>query len=1059
MRFPQITVVFFLVVVTAFPLLAQSPNGTINGLVLDSSNRAIAGADILAINDVTGVKYSSKTNDLGIYVVPNLPPGPYRLQVAKFGFKTLVKPDIVLNVQDALSINFTLPIGAAIEIVTVQGGAPLVDTETASVSTVVDRQFAENLPMNGRSFQALIQLTPGVVLTSTSSGIDSGQFSVNGQRASSNYWMVDGVSANVGSSAFFGGNGTGGAAATFSVFGGTNSLVSVDAMQEFRIQTSTFAPEFGRTPGAQISIATRSGTNRFHGTAFDYLRNDLFDANNWFNGYTNSPPLPKAEERQNDFGGTLGGPILKDRTFFFFSYEGLRLRLPQTTLTDVPDITARQNAIPAMQPYLNAFPLPNGPDNATLGVATLNASYSNPASLDAYSLRLDPRVHDTLALFARYDYSPSEITQRGLFGTALSIVSPSRITVQTATAGATWAISPDLANDFRLNYSRTNAATRFLIDDFRGAVPLNSLPFPSPYSAENANLFLVFAALTNGALEAGAEVGNLQRQWNLVDGLSVHKGSHTLKFGADYRRLTPEYAPFLYGQTAYILDIPSAETGSLFGSFIQANQGATLLLQNLGVYAQDTWHLTQRLTLTYGLRWDVDFTPSSATGPDIPGTTGFNLADLSQLALAPAGTQPFTTKYANLAPRVGGAFSLFQNRDWSTVLKAGVGTFYDLATAEVGNLILQSGYPFYAASNFQLGGTFPLSGTAASAPAIVPPNATNQGTLTAFNPRLNLPYTLEWNMALEQGLGKEQTLSVSYVGSAGRRLIQSAAISSPNPNLGEAVLITNAGTSDYNALQLQFQRRLLRGLQALASYTWSHSIDEASASSFGNGANALAPALNPALNRGPSDFDVRHSFSIGSTFDIPPVRSNALAARLMEGWSVENIVQGRSAMPVNVYDTLYGLQLNKAKTLIRPDLVAGIPVYLYGNQYPGGKAFNSAAFTEPPTDPNTGAVLRQGNLGRNALRGFGAFQWDFAVHRDFPIHEAVKLQFRAEMFNVLNHPNFGQPDSNLSDSSFGRSTQILAQYLSGGQLGAGGFSSLYQLGGPRSIQFALKLSF
>ncbi len=656
-------------------------------------------------------------------------------------------------------------------------------------------------------------------------------------------------------------------------------------------------------------------------------------------------------------------------------------------------------------------------------------------------------------------YSPSEITQRGLFGTALSSVSPSRITVQTATAGATWAISPDLANDFRFNYSRTNAATRFLIDDFRGAVPLNSLPFPSPYNGQNANLFLVFAALTNGALEAGAEVGNLQRQWNLVDSVSVQKGSHTLKFGADYRRLTPEYAPFLYGQTAYILDIPSAETGSLFGSFIQANNGATLLLQNLGVYAQDMWHLTHRLTLTYGLRWDVDFTPSSAVGPDIPAATGFNLADLSQLALASPGTQPFSTKYGNLAPRVGGAFRLFQNQDWGTVLKAGVGTFYDLATAEVGNLILQSGYPFYAASGFQLGGTFPLNGSAASAPPIVPPNATNQGILTAFNPRLDLPYTLEWNMALEQGLGKEQTFSVSYVGSAGRRLIQSAAISSPNPNLGEAVLITNAGTSDYNALQLQFQRRLLRGLQALASYTWSHSIDEASASSFGNGANALAPALNPALNRGPSDFDVRHSFSIGSTFDIPPVRGNTLATRVLEGWSVENIVQGRSAVPVNVYDTLYGLELNKAKTLIRPDLVAGNPVYLYGNQYPGGKAFNPAAFTEPPTDPNTGAVLRQGDLGRNALRGFGAFQWDFAVHRDFPIHESVKLQFRAEMFNVLNHPNFGQPDSNLSDSSFGQSTQILAQYLSGGQLGAGGFSSLYQLGGPRSIQFALKLSF
>src|SRR6266700_3983271 len=206
--------------------------------------------------------------------------------------------------------------------------------------------------MNGRRFQTLIQLTPGVVLTA-SNVADSGQFSVNGQRAASNYWMVDGVSANIGVSTQFPGNGTGGALAGFSALGGTNSLVSVDALQEFRIQTSTYAPEFGRTPGGQISIVTRSGTNQFHGTAFDYLRNDIFDANDWF---ADNKRLPKAKDRQNDFGGTFSGPILKDRTFFFFSYEGLRLRLPQTTLTTVPDLGARNSATPALQPYLNAFP-------------------------------------------------------------------------------------------------------------------------------------------------------------------------------------------------------------------------------------------------------------------------------------------------------------------------------------------------------------------------------------------------------------------------------------------------------------------------------------------------------------------------------------------------------------------------------------------------------------------------------------------------------------------------------------------------------------------------------
>src|SRR5258708_1048408 len=299
--------------------------------------------------------------------------------------------------------------------------------------------------MNGRSFQTLIQLTPGVVLTA-SNAYDSGQFSVNGQRADSNYWRVDGIRANIGVGVGGQGllaSGAAGALGSFSAQGGTNSLVSVDAMQEFRIQTSTYAPEFGRVPGGQISIVTRSGTNQFHGVAFDYFRNDVLDANDWF---ANGKGLPRPEERQNDFGGTFSGPILKDRTFFFFSYEGLRLRLPQTKLSTVPDVGARQTAVAGMQPILNAFPLPNGTDNPVTGIAQFNASYSDPASLDAYSLRLDHRISKKLSIFGRYNYSPSNLAQRGIGGTALSIVRPTDITVQTATAGAAWLRLPAVTN-------------------------------------------------------------------------------------------------------------------------------------------------------------------------------------------------------------------------------------------------------------------------------------------------------------------------------------------------------------------------------------------------------------------------------------------------------------------------------------------------------------------------------------------------------------------------------------------------------------------------------------
>ncbi|MGC1673382.1 MAG: TonB-dependent receptor [Candidatus Acidiferrales bacterium] len=1054
-------IVFFGMVslVLAGCLSGQSPNATINGLVLDPDDRAIAGAEIRIANDATGVQYTGKTNEEGIYVVTNLPPGPYRLQVSKLGFKTLIKPDIILNVQDTLAINFTLSVGAFSEIVTVTGGAPLLNTESAVVSTVVDRQFAENLPMNGRSFQTLIQLTPGVVLTPSSEGAE-GQFSVNGQRAASNYWMVDGVGANIGTGANFNaGIGFGGALGSFSVLGGTNSLVSVDAMQEFRIQTSTYAPEFGRTPGGQISIVTRSGTNQFHGTAFDYLRNSVMDANNWFAGQAG---LPKPEERQNDFGGTLSGPILKDRTFFFFSYEGLRLRLPETTLTTVPDLSARTNAIPALQPYLNAYPLPNGSDNLATGVAQFNASYSNPATLDAYSLRIDHKLSSKLSLFGRYNYSPSGIDERAtstLF--PLSDIEPIRITTQTATAGITWAATPFAANDFRFNYSSTIASSFSFLDNFGGAAPLATLPFPSQFSANNASFVFTIFGLTNGNLFIGSSARNIQRQINLVDGLSMQHGSHNLKFGVDYRRLSPSFNPPLYEQNPIFSNVSSAEAGSLLGVILDSARNSTLLLQNLGVYAQDTWRLAPRLTLTYGLRWDVDFVPSTTNGTGLPAVSAYNLSNLSNLALAPAGTPPFSTTFGDVAPRLGAAYQLSQNPNWGLVFRGGFGSFYDLATSQVGET-LSSFYPF-GARNIVFGGTFPVSETIAAPPPITPAQLSSFGALlTAFDPHLQLPYTLEWNVALQQELGGQQSISASYVGSVGKRLLQTAFVVSPNPSFSNAALIGNTAASDYNALQIQFQRRLSRGLQVLGSYTLSHSIDDGSLATYGTGSNTFVPGLSPNSNRGSSDFDIRNLFSTALTYDIPAPKINAFTDQVLRGWSLENVIQAWSAPPVNVFysdiQTILG-----AETQIRPDVVPGVPMYLFGPEYPGGKAINPAAFTAPPLDAS-GNPLRQGNLGRNALRGFGATQWDFAVHRDFPIRESLKLQFRAEMFNVLNHPNFAPPIGDLQspqsvNPQFGLSNQMLGQYLGGANVGGGGFNALYQVGGPRSIQVALKLMF
>jgi hypothetical protein len=1049
---------------------AQSETATVSGQVVDPSGLNITGAQVKLVDIDRDTGVSVSTNNAGLYTFPSVRPGRYRIAVTAAGFKVVNVTGVTVNVQDHLEQNFKLVVGSISESITVDGGAPLIDTESATVSTVVDRNFAENLPMNGRSFQSLIQLTPGVVLTANN-GVDTGQFSVNGQRANANYWTVDGVSANIGINAgATAGSGLAGTLGSTNVFGGTNSLVSVDALQEFRIQTSTYAPEFGRQPGGQISIVTRSGTNQFHGSAFDYFRNDALDANNWFNGFTNDPPLPKARERQNDFGATLSGPILKDKTFFFFSYEGLRLQLPQTTLTLVPDTNpedpySREFAAPTLLPYMNAFPLPNGaevlgPNGNHQGVAQFNASYSDPGTLDAYSLRVDHRLNDKLNLFVRYNHSPSELTQRGS-SASLNSVSPVKITTQTATVGALLVISPVAANDFRFNYSSTDASSSENLDSFGGAVPLRTLPFPSPFTAQDGSFaFTVFALGNNPSLLAGVTAHNLQRQLNILDGVSLQKGSHNLKFGIDYRRLSPRLAPPAYSQQPIFFTMPSADTGTTAAALVYSSLPVTFLFRNLGLFAQDSWHVVPRLTVTYGLRWDVDFVPSAS--PDFNAVTGFDLSNLSNLALLPAGTPPYKTRWSNIAPRIGLAYQASDRQAWQTVLRGGFGIFYDLASSEAGNGVGSSdNYPFGSFSEV-LGPNFPLSPAAAAPASIAPPNASNGQTLFAVNPSLKSPYTLQWNVVVEQALGKQQTISISYIGAAGRRLIQTANISSPNPSLSAAALISNSGTSDYSALQLQFQRRLSHGLQALASYSWSHSIDTASAGSI-SGSNALT-GLNSNLNRGPSDFDIRNSFSTGLTYDVPAPKGNALAHTILRGWSTENIIQARSATPVDVFYFDLGELSNGFLTNTRPDIVAGQAFYLYGSQYPGGKAFNPAAFTSPPLDPTTGLPVRQGNLPRNALRGFGMSQWDFAAHREFTIHELLKLQFRAEMFNVLNHPNFGPPVGNLGypgavNPQFGQSIQMLGQSLAGGNLGSGAFDPLYQVGGPRSIQFALKLLF
>jgi len=1030
---------------------AQSATATLSGTVTDPNNAVVPGAHVTATNTGTGLKREATTGGSGTFTIPLLPPSTYTVLIENQGFTPAEIKDVVLNVGDNVALNIQLKVGQVGAIVDVKSDASLIN-ESLAVGTVVDRQFVGNLPLNGRTFQSLIALAPGIVLTSTP--LDDGQFSVNGQRADANYFTVDGVSANIGVNPVVNpGQAIAGSTGGFSALGTTSNLVSIDAMQEFRVQTSTFAPEFGRTPGAQVVIVTRSGTNQFHGSAFDYFRNDALDANDWF---ANSRNQKKAALRQNDFGAVFGGPIIKNRTFFFFSYEGLRLRLPQAVLTQVPSVNSRQLAVPGAQPFLKAFPLPNGRDLAN-DVSEFLAAFSDPSSLDSTGIRVDHAIGNKLMLFGRYSYAPSNTSARAATGRSASTLFSQRFKTQTITGGLTMAIAPTISNDVRLNYSKNTASLITTLDDFAGAIPVaDSLLFPATVDPKNSQFAFNVLGLTSGSWGKGRFDEQVQRQINVVDTISLQVGSHQLKFGGDYRRLFPISTFFQYAPSLFTNGVSGAIAGIAFVGSISATPGHPLfpVFLNLSFFGQDTWKISRRLTLTYGMRWDVNPPPREKNGRDPLALASVN--DPGNLAFSPQGTPLYQTTYDNFAPRVGAAYLVSQRKGRESVLRGGFGVFYDLGSNQAA-IQLGNSFPNVAGKVF-FNAPLPLDPVSA-APPTINLNPPFTATVSGIDPNLKLPYTYQWNLAVEQSIGPNQTLTATYVAAVGHRLLRQERILNPNPNFAAVNLTRSDATSNYRALQLEFQRRLSRGLQALVSYTWSHSIDNVSSDSF-----LGAPTAKVSLDQeqGPSSFDIRHVFNLGATYDIPQIRGDRVIGALLRRWSVDSIFRARSALPVNVVtgsDPL-GLGASFGGAVSRPDLIPGIDLYISDSTVPGGRRINKAAFDAATPI----AAKRQGTLGRNALRGFGMWQLDLGLRRQFSLTERLKLQLRAEAFNIFNHPNFADPGMGvafagtnvLTNLQFGQSISMLAR----GQGGQGlGLNPLYQVGGTRSIQLALKLVF
>ncbi len=1015
---------------------AWAQSAQLSGVVRDPANAVVTGATVEAVNRKTQQTFTAHTNASGLYALPTLEPGVYTVRISAPGFETESVDGVAVDVGGRLLRNVTLQVGAETQTVQVDGSGESLNTTDATVSTVIDRRFVENLPLNGRSFQALITLAPGTEVVPSAGVGSSGEISVNGQRTEANYYTIDGISANTGATVSTSGTpgaGFSGSTPQESALGTTQSLVSIDALEQFRTSTSTYAAEYGRTPGGQFNFSTRSGTNQWHGEAFDYLRNDALDARDTFD-------TTKLPERQNDFGGTLGGylriPRLyngRDKTFFFFSYEGLRLTNPvAATLYEVPSQALRAAAPAALQPFLAAFPVSNSADLGN-GLANLTVGYSAPSRLDTSSIRVDHAFSDKFRIFGRYSDVPSQSTTRQ--PTDLAQVNATVRNVKTAVLGADNIFTQALANEFRVGVTGNDYKSNRYIDSFGGATALNVSSAPGLSNGDWMTFFLFYGLYPYYLLEPQS---NRQRQVNVVDAVTETVRRHTLKYGVDYRRLvTSEELPPLwevafYGSEATVL------SNQPLGLYVYTQSIDMKAVQHeFSAFAQDDWRVSDRLSLSAGVRWDLNPPPS-----DLNGNTPYTVNEITNLATvraAPKNTPLWQTTYGNFAPRVGVAYQLHKQPGHETILRVGGGLFYDTGVA----LSAQGYYGIGTTGFASYTSAFPATQTQVNATPTPSAAAPYNAPIYGYDPNLKLPYTGEWNLAVEQALGKKQSLNVNYVASAGRRLLAQRFYMPQT--LGNTVfadgkglyLTTGAASSDYDALQVKFDRKLSGGLQVLASYTWSHALD-----------TDTTNFTTYALERANSDYDIRHNFQMAASYDVGGRYRNAAEAYVLQHWALDTRISVRSALPIDVLQPQTVDPASGATIQLHPDRVLSQPLYLTGSQYRGGRAINYNAFS--PYAGTTG----DGSAGRNVARGFDAVQTDLTLRRDFPIHEQVGLQFRAEAYNVFNHAIYGSVYNNLSSGAtlFGQTYNTLNNEL-------GGLNGLYQVGGPRSLQVALKLHF
>jgi len=1026
-----------LLIAAAAPSLRAQVSASIAGVVTDRSGARVPAAAIIVKNLETGAIRSTVTDDAGRYQVLALPVGEYEIRISKTGFQEQIRSGIHLAVEQEAGVYVTLRVGEVKQHVTVAGEVPIVSTTTTDISGLVGERQVKELPLNGRSYDLLMPLNPGIVNftsqktggTGISNSTTANNFAVSGNRPQQNLFLLNGVEY------------TGAAENNMQPGGTSGMLLGVDAVREFNVLRDSYSAEFGKRPGGQVIIVTQSGSNQLHGAVFEFLRNNALDAPNFFD-QGSAPPF-----QRNQFGASLGGPIQKDKTFLFGNYEGFRQNLHQTSVAFVPSAASRAIAVPSVQPLLNLWPAAPAGAQDFNGISQVFSSPPQTIREDFGTVRLDHSFSEKDSLAAIYTIDDGgDVTATPLNPYSSDIVT---LREQVLSLEETHVFSPSLLNTARFGFSRagyfftgeptpgTPAATvpGFLIGRPVGAVVVGGS------AASNPQAQLGLAGSNNGS--------NLSIARNLFtyeDHVILTRGRHQLEFGAWLQQFQSNETIALsqFGQATFT-SLQTFLQGTI-SSFLFDPAPTEMNWRSLlgALHAQDTIRVSPRLTVTLGFRAEF--------------TTGWNEAHGRAanytFANGVISTQPrvadslFTMNNAKFLPqpRIGVAWSPFSAK---TVIRAGFGMYNDL----------QDALGYRADQNAPFNPTFTTPLTVAQLPInpAGPFPAAAKLIPGGVQPDMQTPTLISYSLRIQQELSLNTSLTVGYVGSHGYHELIGIDANEPfpvicpaspcpanypatfpggiantsvpagtyfvpttvkaNPAIANTWTWFSEGTSSYNALQVDVNRRLSAGLTLRAVYTFSKVLDDGdslNATTSGGGPALASNPFNLKADWGLGTFDIRHVAVVSGTYALPVGHGKrflggleGFANLMASGWTVNSIVTLQGGFPFSPQLSYNPSNNGDTRNPVRPfanPAFTGPVVLGNPNQW-----FNPAAFLAPANTAANGGFY--GNVGRNTLIGPGLATWDFSVLKEMRIRERLSLQFRSEIFNLLNRANFNQPNA------------------------------------------------